>query len=533
MLARNSVLSSFVILFVVASAAPARAQTLRSTLVAGGLDQPIGLTSPPGDVHRLFVVGRTGTIRIIRDGVLLPTPFLDIQSEVSTYGEGGLLGLAFHPDYANNERFFVSFIGGLRENPILREYRASVNPDVADPATRVDLLEQFPYYAHAHVEYGGDLHFGPDGMLYFSLGDNGYTDVAQRLSQYNGKMLRLDVDVPAPYVPADNPYASPNDSGLDLMWARGLRNPWRFSFDRLTGDMYIGDVGEGSREEIDVQPANHGAPGSPTYEGGRNYGWPCMEGTMCTGFLPHHCSCDPSGATLVLPAYEALHNSQQLAIIGGFVYRGSAIPGLQGQYFCADYMQNTVTTFELVNGHARRIQDRTAELRAGVPGGIRALASFGEDAGGELYWCDMVDGTVHRIDPVASACSAPAAYCSTAPNSVGSGATMDSAGSASIAAAELVLFARGAPHGATGTFWCGTQQVQVPYGNGWSCVGGSVIHLPVVQTDDLGIAVLPLDAARISATAGQTRNFQFLYRDPAAGGQGFNASDGRSVVFCP
>jgi len=507
------------------------AQQLQSTPIVSGLNQPIGVTAPVGDTHRLFIIERAGKIRVVRDGALLPAPFLDIVARVDHHGDGGLLGLAFHPNYATNGRFFVSFIGGLADDPILREYRVSTNPDLADPASGVDVLAHYPLYSQAHEHYGGDLQFGPDGMLYFSIGDIAAPDLAQRVSTYHGKLLRLNVDIPPPHVPLDNPYAAPNDGGLDLLWARGLRNPWRFSFDRLTGDLYIADVGEGNREEIDFQPANSGLPGSPGYQGGRNYGWPCMEGSACT--TNASCTCDPTGATLVLPTYETDHQSQLSAIIGGFAYRGSAIPGLQRQYFCADFIRNTITSFEVVQGQVTHLQDRTAELGAGVPGGITYVASFGQDANGELYLVCLHSGTVLRIDPAAPNCTAPVAYCATAPNSVGTGAEMGSTGSASISAAELVLLANDAPAHMIGSFLCGTQEIQVPFGNGWSCVGGSVVRLPTLRTDDYGHARQPLDYALIPVSPGQTRDFQFNYRDSAAGGSGFNSSDGLRVLFCP
>jgi glucose/arabinose dehydrogenase len=513
------------------AATPVCAQQLQSTPVVSGLIQPIGATAPAGDTHRLFVIERAGKIRVVRDGALLPAPFLDIVARVDHHGDGGFLGLAFHPEYSSNGRFFVSFIGGPQADPILREYRVSANPDLADPASGVDVLAHFPVHTQAHQHYGGDLQFGPDGMLYFTIGDIGAPALAQRISVYHGKLLRLNVDIPPPYVPLDNPYADPNDGGLDLVWARGLRNPWRFSFDRLTGDLYIGDVGEGDREEIDFQPANAGLPGSPGYQGGRDYGWPCMEGNACT--TNPSCACDTTGATLALPVYETDHQGQFSAIIGGFAYRGSAIPGLQGQYFCADFIQNTITSFEVVQGQATHIQDRTAELDAGVTGGIASVASFGEDANGEIYLVCLYAGTILRIDPAVPSCTAPVAYCTTAPNSAGAGAVMGSTGSASIVEAELVLRADGAPARTIGAFLCGTQEIQVPFGNGWSCVGGNVVRLATLRTDAYGAARQPLDFTSIQVTPGQTRDFQFNYRDSAAGGSGFNFSDGLRVVFCP
>jgi hypothetical protein len=370
-------------------------------------------------------------------------------------------------------------------------------------------------------------------MLYYALGDGHdvFSGVSQRLSSYYGKLLRLDIDVPAPHVPVDNPFAHSGTGALELIWASGLRNPFRMSFDRLTGDLYIADVGLVTREEVDFQPSSFGVPGSTHYYGGRNYGWECMEGSTCTGFTS--CTCDASGATLVLPVFETNHTGGLSAIIGGFVYRGSAITGLQGRYFCADYGQGTIVSFVVANGQATQIVDRTAELDGGPGGMVKFVSSFGEDANGEIYMTCLSTGRVYRIDPVAPRCPAPVSYCATSPNSVGSGAIISSTGSASVAAAELNLLALHAPHGVPGFFFYGTQEAQLPFGNGTRCVGGSLTRLPVVVSDEHGFASIPFDAASAAITPGETRDFQFGYRDAAAGGALFNASDALSVVFCP
>jgi glucose/arabinose dehydrogenase len=512
----------------IALATHASAQQLKATPVASGVSSFIGVTSPPGDVHRLFALERPGRVRIVKDGVLLAAPFLDISSEVSTSGEGGLIGLAFHPEYSANGRLFVSFVSSVQHAPILREYHVSSNPDVADvtSASLVFAASAWP----STIEYGCDLHFGPDARLYFSLGDGGQGNQAQNLGVYAGKMLRLDIDIPPPFVPHDNPFALPNDGALDLIWDYGFRNPFRFSFDRLTGDVYVADVGGSLREEIDFEPASFGLPGSPTYHGGRNYGWNCMEGSLCTG-IPT-CACDTSGATLVLPALETAHNGQGSAIIGGYAYRGSAIAGMQGTCFCADFIRNTITSFVVSSGHATQVADRTAELNAGLASTITGITSFGEDASGELY-ITTFSGYVYRIDPVAAPCPAPVEYCATSPNSAGSGATIASTGSASIAAAELVLLASHGPHHVSGFFFYGQQEVQMPFGNGVLCVGGTPVRLHAQVTDEHGFVARPFDAAAASIAAGETRDFQFYYRDAAGGGALFNLSDGLRVLFCP
>ncbi len=516
-----SIRAMSIALFAVAPTADA--QQIKATPIATGLSSPICTRAAPGDVRRIFVVGRAGRISVIKDGVLLATPFVDIQSSVGVVGEGGLLGLAFHPDYAANGRFFVSFTDTTGANVVVREYRASANPDVADPTSMVPVFGPYPHSGAIH--YGGDLAFGGDGKLYYSIGAAGFAD-PQSSTSYLGKILRLDVDVPAPHVPADNPYASPTDGVLDLIWARGVRNPWRFSFDRLTGDLYIGDVGGGSREEIDFQPATFGLPGSPAYGGGRNWGWPCMEGNLCAG--GGGCVCDLTGATLDLPVWDLAHTSGVSALVGGFVYRGSAIAGLQGTYFCGDYSSGRVWSFKVVNGQATQVLERTAELA-----GMGGFSSFGEDANGEIYVSGLFAGKISRIDPVATPCATPQTFCPTTPNSVGSGARIGSAGSASLASNELVLTATNCPRNKSGAFFHGASQSTIPFANGLRCVDGVLVRTSIVQTDEHGFAHRPFDAVAAGMTAGQTRHFQFYFRDPAAGGSNADLSDGLSVSFCP
>lgn len=520
------------LLLLVALTAPIRAQQMTSRQIASLGDMPIGVTAPRGETHRLFVFERRGRIRIVRDGVLLAAPFLDITPDVVSLGNGGLLGLAFHPDYAANGRFFVSFTTGLRAEPCVREYHASALPDLADPASGVDVLAHLGVeWGNAH--YGSDLHFGPDGMLYLSLG-RGNSDLTQRLVSYSGKLLRIDVDIPPPHIPSDNPYANGQGGALPLIWARGFRNPWRFSFDRLTGDLYVGDVGATAREEIDFQPASSGAPGSPGYQGGRNYGYPCMEGTLCHSSI---CPCDPSGATMILPAFEWTHDggNNTAAVIGGYVYRGSALPSMVGRYFCADYAQQKVWTFVMLNGQATDVQEATDLLGVGTPSGPHNIVAFGEDADGELYLACAAGhgGSVFRIEPASQPCAAPVIYCGTNPNSTGDETTMRWCGSTSIASNDLVLVAVQAPRRTMGAFRCGRQEIHQPFGNGWNCIGGTVLWSPYLRTDVHGEAVQQVDYSVISVGPGQTRDFQFIHRDPSAGGSGFNLSDGLRVVFCP
>jgi glucose/arabinose dehydrogenase len=352
---------------------------LTSTLLVGGLSSPLDVQSAPGDTTRLFVVEQRGRIRIVRGQTLVATPFLDISGRLSCCGERGLLGLAFHPDYTQNGRFYVNYTNPQGHTHI-SEFRVSSNPDVASPdSERMLLFVSQPFSNHN----GGGLAFGRDGRLYIGLGDGGSggdpLGNGQDLRTYLGKMLRIDVDGGMPYgVPTDNPFRS-NAAALPEIWALGLRNPWRFSFDRLTGELYIGDVGQSAREEIDVAPAGRG---------GQNYGWNVMEGTLC--FLPAR-DCPTAGLTLPVLDYGRNVGG---SVTGGYVYRGCRLPGYQGTYFYGDFVSGTIRSFRLQNGQPADPQDWTGT----VGRGIGNISSFGQDGEGELYILDY-DGELYRIVP--------------------------------------------------------------------------------------------------------------------------------------
>jgi glucose/arabinose dehydrogenase len=287
-------------------------------LVASGLDFPLYLTAPAGD-PRLFIVEKTGRIRIVKNGAVVAAPFLDLSASVSGSSEQGLLGLAFDPQYATSGRFYVDYTDRNGDTRIAR-FRVSADPDVADPASEEMLLTvPQPYSNHN----GGQVAFGPDGDLYIGMGDGGSGGDPQGHGQNPndllGSLLRLDVSGPTGYgIPQDNPYAG--GGGRAEVFSIGLRNPWRFSFDRTNGDLYIADVGQNEREEVDVSTAGTG--------GGRglNYGWNRMEGTACYGAS----TCDRSGLTL--PVMDYTH-ADGCSITGGYVYRGTALPNLAGTYF--------------------------------------------------------------------------------------------------------------------------------------------------------------------------------------------------------
>jgi glucose/arabinose dehydrogenase len=355
---------------------------LTAARVASGLDEPVDLQAPPGDRTRLFVVEQSGRIRVIRSGSLLPGAFLDLGGRVSRGGEQGLLGLAFHPRYDTNGRFFVNYTDTEGDTHVA-EFRVSGNRDVADAGSeRTVLFVQQPFDNHN----GGGLAFGPDGMLYIALGDGGSGGDpfrnAQNLGSLLGKVLRIDVDGGTPYaIPSGNPFAGTAGARPEI-WAYGLRNPWRFSFDRGTGDLYIGDVGQSRREEVNV--------GIASRRGGENYGWNVTEGTLC--FNPA-VGCSTAGLTLPVVEY-ATNSGGTCAVTGGFVYRGCRMPGYQGTYFYGDYCASFVRSLRFQNGAATDQRDLTAALSRDV--GL--LSSFGQDLDGELYLVDR-EGAVYRIGP--------------------------------------------------------------------------------------------------------------------------------------
>ena len=352
------------------------------------LSFPIFLTAPPGDTARLFVVEKGGRIKVVDKATksLIGT-FLDISSLVSNGSEQGLLGMAFDPQYATNGRFYVSYTDktGIG-NSIIARYLVSANRNVAvSTADRIILTVTQPDTNHN----GGMIAFGPDGMLYIGFGDGGGTgdpgNRAQNQGQLLGKLLRIDVSqgtASAYEVPLSNPFVGQAGKSAEI-WSFGLRNPWRYSFDRQTGDLYIADVGQGSWEEVNVSTSTvAGGAGK-----GANYGWNVMEGNHC--FSPS-AGCNMTGLTL--PRLEYGHNNNACSITGGYVYRGAALPALQGTYFYGDFCAGFVRSFRLVNGNATQSFDWVA-LR---PGGN--ITSFGEDAAGELYVMTSAGG-LYRLVP--------------------------------------------------------------------------------------------------------------------------------------
>ncbi|HEV2108598.1 MAG TPA: PQQ-dependent sugar dehydrogenase [Thermomicrobiales bacterium] len=349
------------------------------TPVVAGFDQPLGVVQPDDGTDRLFVVEQSGQIKIVTDGEIAPRPFLDLTSVVGTNGsERGLLSLAFHPDYAENRFFYVDYTDTNGDSVIAR-YQVSDDPGLADPESEQVLMRvDQPFPNHN----GGLLLFGPDGYLYVGFGDGGSAGDphgnAQDLGTVLGTILRLDVDPDAvtdetPYlIPEDNPFV--NEAGArPEIWAYGLRNPWRFSFDRETGDLWIADVGQNAWEEVNYQPA--------ASDGGENYGWVIREGAHC---YPEGDTCTTEG--LVDPVAEYSHDLGY-SVTGGYVYRGEAVPDLNGTHLFADFGSG------LMWGLTRDGDDwvMTAPLETGL-----TISAFGEDLAGELYVTSF-DGTVYRV----------------------------------------------------------------------------------------------------------------------------------------
>jgi glucose/arabinose dehydrogenase len=330
--------------------------------ITSGLSNPVFLAQPLDD-GRIFVVEQPGRIRLVKNGVLQTTPFLDISSRVLSGGERGLLSVAFHPQYATNRFFYVYFTTQTNGDIRIERFTTTANPEVADPATS-KLIITAPHSTYANHN-GGLVSFGLDGMLYAGLGDGGAAGDplgnGQNFNALLGSLLRVDISGDPYSSPLSNPFVGQAGKRGEI-WAKGLRNPWRYAFDAPTGLLYIADVGQGAREEIDVVPAT---------QGGVNYGWNVMEGTSCYNAT----SCTQTGFTL--PILDYGHTGGACSITGGYVYRGSAIPAIRGHYFYSDYCAGFLRSFRYENGVAVDQKDWGITMSF--------VTSFGVDAAGELY----------------------------------------------------------------------------------------------------------------------------------------------------
>lgn len=523
------------------AALPAAAQsTLALEFVADtadGLVDPIGMASVPGD-PRLFLVEIGGQVRILEDGGLAPAPFLDVSAHIDMTIATGLRAIAFHPDYGATGHVYLwydapSATGAIVDIVLARMTRSLGNPDQVDPGSLVELLRE-PQANRGHA--CGNLHFGPDGMLYALLGDGGNPQDPMCNSQdpasLMGNLLRLDVDSAFPYaIPGDNPFVM-DPAVRDEVWHVGFRHPWKWSFDAGTGDLWIADVGQATREEIDFVAA-----GDP---GGRNFGWKVMEGTTCFNTTNCPAGLPPCGdPAYTLPLYEYDH-SVGCSITGGFVYRGNDIPDLRGTYLYADFCSGRFWALREVGGAAAPPIERTAEF---TPGGGRAMTApvtFGEDGRGELYVIDY-DGKelfkIVRQDTVIR-------YCEGAVNSTGVGGRAAALGSTSLGANDLLLLAGGLPSQTFGLFFYGPDITRTPTGDGFICVDGGatgIFRLGAAQASPAGllqsafdVGVPPASMGPGQVFPGSTWAFQCAYRDASAPGTAsFNFTDALSVQFTP
>ncbi len=357
-------------LFLLCSLRPGAQPTVNYVPVITGLTAPMEVATAPGDVSgRIFIVQKGGLIRIWDGTQLLPTPFLDLSASVASDGERGLLSMAFHPQYATNGYFFV-YYNATNGNITVARYQVSANPNVATPtqvgASLVSISKPFTNHNGGHLQFRTELGIN---YLYFATGDGGSgnnpDNSAQNPLSLLGKMIRVDVDLPVP---------------VPEIWGWGLRNPFRWSFDRGTGDMWIGDVGQGAREEINRRV--NGVFGA-------NFGWPCMEGTLINGAAPGIADCDSVRAVDVLPVYEYVNPTQGNSVVGGFVYRGTEFPTLQGYYLFTDFSSGILWKMFPDGGGGFTVTSQTG-LGSGV-------SSFSEAADGTLYVTNLNSGVVAKV----------------------------------------------------------------------------------------------------------------------------------------
>jgi glucose/arabinose dehydrogenase len=340
--------------------------------VVKGLKEPAYVVGPPDGSKRLFILERDGRIKVAdKDGNLRPAPLLDLTRETANVEEQGLLGLVFHPAFTQNGYVYIHYTATDYSVRVVRYTIAPERPNSIDPATAQTLLT-IPKKTEFHN--GGMLAFGPDGYLYIAVGDDDDEENAQNLGSLNGKILRIDVNAAQPYaIPPSNPFAQ-QPGARGEVWSYGLRNPWRFSFDRATGDMWISDVGDHTWETITFQPANS--------RGGENYGWPYFEGHQC--MKPARC-----GEITPVPPLVTYGHDMNCAVIGGFVYRGPTVPAFTGKYLYGD----------LCTGGVFTVGDSPDRPRKRVELGYQPIkiSSFGEDPAGDVYVVDFQDGVIYRI----------------------------------------------------------------------------------------------------------------------------------------
>ena len=379
----------------------AEEKTLSSVLVADGYKKPVFVTSYPNDSKLLYVVEQAGLIRIIKNGKKLNRPFFDINKNVVNPNrpgdERGLLGFAFHPNHINNGKFYINYMDN-NGFTIVSEFMVNSQLRANHKSERVILKLEQPYRNHN----GGDIQFGPDGYLYISIGDGGKAgdplNSGQDLNSIFGKIIRIDVNESPYAIPKSNPFYRQKDKRGEI-WAWGLRNVWRFSFDKQTGDKYYGDVGQNKWEEVNFEPV--------TSAGGINFGWRIMEANHC--YDPAE-NCQTKGLTKPIVEYPNDANymvilgggsqtdAEGCSVTGGYVYRGTNIKSMQGVYIFGDYCSGNIWTLKVVNGKATNFVNRTEEINLADGEFTTYISSFGQDSDGELYIVDYNGGVYKLIE---------------------------------------------------------------------------------------------------------------------------------------
>ena len=382
-------LPAFALLLLWSAPFSSQAQHISLIPMAPAVDSPVAINHAGDGSNRLFIVERSGRVLLLADTGLLATPFLDIQGRVGCCQERGLLSIAFHPAFASNGYFFVNYTN-LNFDTVIARYQVSTDANVAEANSEEILLTITQPFGNHN---GGQIAFGPDGFLYIGMGDGGSggdpLNAAQDPMSLLGKILRIDVDSGTPFgIPADNPFAA-DEFTRDEIWALGLRNPFRFSFDRITGDLYIADVGQDLLEEVHVHNANTAS--------GENYGWRLMEGSQC--FNP---TSNCNNGSLTLPAFEYDHSEDRCSITGGFSYRGNAIKPLIGHYIYGDFCTGEILAANRANNSWLHQLLLDTNLR---------ITSFGEDERGELYVADL-NGGIFKLIPALSIAPASGTYLS-------------------------------------------------------------------------------------------------------------------------
>ncbi len=499
-----------------------------------GLQIPMDVVSKPGD-DRLYIVDMAGTVRVWEEGALQPAPFLDVTSRIRAAFPTGLRGMAFHPLYDINGYVYVSYdfddAAGAIHFGIARMQRSASNPDQIDPNSFAELLRE-PQFIIGHSS--SRLVFGRDGMLYAALGDGGLRDDpacnAQNHQRLMGSMIRIDVDGAFPYaIPADNPFLS-DPNVRNESWQLGMRHPWKWSFDALNGDLWIGDVGNDRWEEIDWVPAG---------QGGHNFGWSVMEANECFALSscpPTSLPCGDPGYTAPVYAYD---HSVGCSIVGGFVYRGSALPEWWGRYVFSDFCTSNIWSLSWDGSQTSDFQDHSPGLVSLNGGTLTQPFGIAQDSRGELLVMDFADKEIYRF---VRDCHVQS-FCPQSSNSTGQAAELTWSGLPSLQNAPLVLHASGMPVGTIGHVFYSPARTSTPLASSTLCVqtthGYFRLHTYMANSAGRGhtrldYAIRPIGSGPGQVLAGTTWYFQAWFRDQGAPlGLESSLSNALRVDFCP